>query len=118
MSKHQPADTAARRLVETLVLNGVDRVFCVPGESYLAVLDALYDVRDKIEVVACRHEAARSIEDILARRSRALFLDAGAADACIGRVGEIVVEELQLPEELLPGMVAQAEQSARRFQLS
>ena len=57
MSKHQPADTAARRLVETLVLNGVDRVFCVPGESYLAVLDALHDVRDKIEVVACRHEA-------------------------------------------------------------
>jgi acetolactate synthase-1/2/3 large subunit len=57
LSKHQPADTAARRLVETLVLNGVDRVFCVPGESYLAVLDALHDVRDKIEVVACRHEA-------------------------------------------------------------
>jgi len=55
--KAQAPDTAARRLVETLVLNGVDRVFCVPGESYLAVLDALYDVRDKIEVVACRHEA-------------------------------------------------------------
>ncbi len=53
----QPPDTAARRLVDTLVLNGVDRVFCVPGESYLAVLDALHDVRDRIEVVACRHEA-------------------------------------------------------------
>ena len=55
--KPQAPDTAARRLVETLVLNGVDRVFCVPGESYLAVLDALHDVRDRIEVVACRHEA-------------------------------------------------------------
>lgn len=53
----QPADTAARRIVETLVMNGVDRVFCVPGESYLAVLDALADVRDRIEVIACRHEA-------------------------------------------------------------
>jgi acetolactate synthase-1/2/3 large subunit len=53
----QPADTAARRLVETLVMNGIDRVFCVPGESYLAVLDALADVRDRIEVIACRHEA-------------------------------------------------------------
>ena len=49
--------SSARRLVETLVLNGVDKVFCVPGESYLAVLDALYDVRDKIEVIVCRHEA-------------------------------------------------------------
>ena len=53
----QAANTAARRLVETLVMNGVTRVFCVPGESYLAVLDALADVRDKIEVIACRHEA-------------------------------------------------------------
>lgn len=55
--KNQPEDTAARRLVETLVMNGVDRVFCVPGESYLAVLDALADVRDRIQVVTCRHEA-------------------------------------------------------------
>lgn len=48
---------SARRLVETLVMNGVDKVFCVPGESYLAVLDALADVADDIEVVVCRHEA-------------------------------------------------------------
>jgi acetolactate synthase-1/2/3 large subunit len=53
----QASDTAARRLVETLVVNGIDRVFCVPGESYLAVLDALADVRDRIQVVTCRHEA-------------------------------------------------------------
>jgi acetolactate synthase-1/2/3 large subunit len=53
----QPHNTAARRIVETLVMNGVDRVFCVPGESYLAVLDALADVRDRIQVIACRHEA-------------------------------------------------------------
>ena len=53
----QPQGTAARRIVETLVMNGIDRVFCVPGESYLAVLDALADVRDRIQVIACRHEA-------------------------------------------------------------
>ena len=53
----QASDTAARRLVDTLVANGVDHVFCVPGESYLAVLDALYDVRDRIKLVICRHEA-------------------------------------------------------------
>jgi len=56
-SKTQPDGVAARRLVETLVMNGVDRVFCVPGESYLAVLDALADVRDRIQVITCRHEA-------------------------------------------------------------
>ena len=50
-------NTAARRLVERLLAHGVDRVFCVPGESYLAVLDALADVTDRISVIACRHEA-------------------------------------------------------------
>jgi acetolactate synthase-1/2/3 large subunit len=49
--------TAAHRLVEALVVNGVSHVFCVPGESYLAVLDALADVRDRITVITCRHEA-------------------------------------------------------------
>ena len=53
----QPQNTAARRLVDTLVMNGIDTVFCVPGESYLAVLDALADVKDKIRVITCRHEA-------------------------------------------------------------
>lgn len=50
--------TAARHLVDALVMNGVTHVFCVPGESYLAVLDALYDVRDRIRLIACRHEAS------------------------------------------------------------
>ncbi|MET1113660.1 MAG: thiamine pyrophosphate-dependent enzyme [Comamonas sp.] len=46
---------AADLLVETLALHGVNRVFCVPGESYLSVLDALSE-RDDIETVTCRHE--------------------------------------------------------------
>ncbi|HTZ80842.1 MAG TPA: thiamine pyrophosphate-dependent enzyme [Stellaceae bacterium] len=46
----------AQLLVAELAAHGVDRVFCVPGESYLAVLDALYDER-RIEVVTCRHES-------------------------------------------------------------
>ena len=50
--------TGARLLVDSLVANGVSRVFCVPGESYLAVLDALYDVPEQIETIVCRHEAA------------------------------------------------------------
>jgi acetolactate synthase-1/2/3 large subunit len=48
--------TAAQLVVAELVAHGVDRVFCVPGESYLAVLDALYDER-RIDVVTCRHES-------------------------------------------------------------
>ncbi|MCO6058058.1 thiamine pyrophosphate-binding protein [Pseudomonas sp. MOB-449] len=43
-------------LVDALRINGVERAFCVPGESYLAVLDALYDARDQIDLVVCRQE--------------------------------------------------------------
>src|ERR1700749_200430 len=49
---------AAQRLVEVLLAEDVSHVFCVPGESYLAVLDALAGVRDRIQVICCRHEAA------------------------------------------------------------
>lgn len=50
--------TGAEALVRVLLAQRVSHVFCVPGESYLAVLDALWDVRDKIRVITCRHEAA------------------------------------------------------------
>lgn len=47
--------TAAKVLVDTLALHGVDRMFCVPGESYISVFDALRD--DPVfQVVTCRHE--------------------------------------------------------------
>ena len=35
--------TGGQLIVEALQANGVKRISCVPGESYLAVLDALYD---------------------------------------------------------------------------
>jgi acetolactate synthase-1/2/3 large subunit len=47
--------TGARILVDQLVVHGVDTVFCVPGESYIAALDALRDV--PIRLVVARHEA-------------------------------------------------------------
>ncbi|MGK0544850.1 thiamine pyrophosphate-dependent enzyme [Halomonas cupida] len=47
--------SAAEALVEQLSSLGADRVFCVPGESYLAALNAMYQ-HHQIEVIACRHE--------------------------------------------------------------
>lgn len=43
-------------LVDALAAHQVDRVFGVPGESYLAVLDAFYNARNKIEFTICRQE--------------------------------------------------------------
>ena len=64
---------------------------------------------------AIRHEAARTVEDILARRTRALFLDAAAAATTIERVAEIFAEELGLAPEKLAAMIASAHENARRF---
>jgi acetolactate synthase I/II/III large subunit len=50
--------TGGRILVDQLELNGADLAFCVPGESYLPVLDALYDT--PIRLVTCRHEQGAS----------------------------------------------------------
>ena len=47
-------------LVQSLLVQGVDHVFCVPGESHLPVLDGLYDVRDRIRLIVCRHESGAS----------------------------------------------------------
>ena len=47
--------TGGRILVDQLVIQGADRIFTVPGESFLAVLDALHDV-PKIETIICRQE--------------------------------------------------------------
>ena len=46
-----------RILVDALRLHGVDRLFCVPGESFLDVLDALYDTPE-IQVIVTKHEGA------------------------------------------------------------
>ncbi|WP_414447378.1 thiamine pyrophosphate-binding protein [Burkholderia sp. 22PA0099] len=48
-----------RLLVDALVRNGADTVYCVPGESYLPVLDALYDTPG-IATITTRHEGAAS----------------------------------------------------------
>jgi acetolactate synthase I/II/III large subunit len=46
--------TGGQIVVDQLELNGADLAFCLPGESYLTVLDALYD--SPIRLVTCRHE--------------------------------------------------------------
>ena len=57
----KPSDTTLARtggqlLVDALKVHGVDHVFGVPGESYLAALDAFHDATEKIRFVICRQE--------------------------------------------------------------
>ncbi|HEY8554466.1 MAG TPA: thiamine pyrophosphate-binding protein, partial [Burkholderiales bacterium] len=52
------ARTGGQILVDQLKIHGVRHAFCVPGESYLAVLDALYDARSDIRLIVARHDGA------------------------------------------------------------
>jgi acetolactate synthase-1/2/3 large subunit len=51
--------SGGRILADALVRNGVERAFCVPGESYLALLDALYG--GPIAVTVCRQEGGAAM---------------------------------------------------------
>ncbi len=51
--------TGGQILVDQLIAQGVDRLTCVPGESYLAVLDALHDA--SIDVLICRNEGGAAM---------------------------------------------------------
>src|SRR5919201_4149131 len=51
--------SGGRAVVEALLAAGVDHAFCVPGESFLGLLDALYDT-PRIRVIATRHEGGAS----------------------------------------------------------
>lgn len=51
--------TGGQLIVEALKANGVQRISCVPGESFLAVLDALHD--SDIKVLVCRQEGGAAM---------------------------------------------------------
>jgi acetolactate synthase-1/2/3 large subunit len=59
MSETAQVRNGGRVLVDALARNGADTVYCVPGESYLAVLDALHDAHG-IRTITTRHEGAAS----------------------------------------------------------
>ena len=47
-------------LIDQLALNGIEKVFCVPGESYLAALDGLYQ-SNSIKTIICRQEGGAAM---------------------------------------------------------
>src|SRR5690606_20764085 len=57
--KEKRMKTGGQLIVDALVANGVKRIACVPGESYLAVLDALHDT--DIDTLVCRQEGGAAM---------------------------------------------------------
>jgi acetolactate synthase-1/2/3 large subunit len=59
MRSNDGTRTGGQILIDQLAVHGVRHAFCVPGESYLAALDAFYD--SKIALTICRHESGAAM---------------------------------------------------------
>jgi len=113
------ARTGGQVLVDQLVIHGADVMFCVPGESYLAVLDALYDVRDRVRLVNARHEAgaanmAEAYGKLTGRPGVALVTR--GPGACHAAIGVHTAAQDSTPMILLVGQIARGSTDREAFQ--
>jgi len=110
--------TGGRVLIDALVNNGVDRVFCVPGESYLAALDALQDT-PSISVHVARNEGgAAYMADAFAKltgRPGVCFVTRGPG-ATNASGGVHVAFQDSTPMVLLIGQVGRSDRDREAFQ--
>ncbi|MDB5839245.1 MAG: Acetolactate synthase large subunit [Herminiimonas sp.] len=110
--------SGGRILVDALRLHGTDRVFCVPGESYLDVLDALYDYPE-IETVVCKHEGAAAdmaeADGKLTGRPGICFVTRGPG-ATHASVGVHIAQQDSTPMILFVGQVAREHRGREAFQ--
>jgi acetolactate synthase-1/2/3 large subunit len=110
--------SGGRILVDALRTHGVDRVFCVPGESYLDVLDALHDYPD-IEIIVTKHEGAAAnmaeADGKLTGRPGICFVTRGPG-ATHASIGLHIAAQDSTPMILFIGQVAREHRGREAFQ--
>jgi len=109
--------TGGQLVVEALEANGVERVYCVPGESYLAVLDALHDSR--IETIVCRQEGGAAMmadtHGRLTGRPGICFVTRGPG-ATNASAGIHIAMQDSIPMILFIGQIARKARDREAFQ--
>ena len=111
--------TGGQILVDQLVLHGADTAFCVPGESYLEVLDALFDARDSIRLINARHEAgAANMADAYGKLTGkpGICMVTRGPGACHAAVGVHTAFQDSTPMILLIGQVGRDMMDREAFQ--
>lgn len=113
-ARRQPAAVA---LVDWLEARGVERVYCVPGESYLPLLDALLD--SPIELVVCRHESGAgfaALGDAIATGRPGVYAVSRGPGATNGSIAVHAAKQDGVPLLMLVGQVARHEIGRHAFQ--
>jgi acetolactate synthase-1/2/3 large subunit len=117
--KARIARPGGRVLADALVVQGIDHVFAVPGESYLDVLDGLYAVRDRLKLITCRFEAGAvdmaEAYGKLTGRPAAAMVTRGPG-ACHGAIGVHIARQDSTPLLLFVGQIPFAETDRESFQ--
>jgi acetolactate synthase-1/2/3 large subunit len=118
MTAH-PARMGGHILADALVANGATHVFAVPGESYLDLLDGLYNQRNRIELVTCRFEAGAvhmaEAQGKLTGRPGVAVVTRGPG-ACHAAIGVHVAQQDSTPLVLLVGQIPVSETDRESFQ--
>jgi acetolactate synthase I/II/III large subunit len=108
---------AADQIVRTLEAHGVARVYCVPGESYLTLLDALYG--SSIQVIVCRHEGGAGFMACAEAKltgKPAVVLASRGPGATNASIAIHMANQDGLPVILMLGQVAREERTRGVFQ--
>ena len=109
--------TGGQIVLDQLAANGIDAAFCVPGESFLALLDALYDAPTRL--ITCRHEAAAANMAVaygkLTGRPGVCLVTRGPG-ATQASVGVHTAAQDSAPMLLLVGQVSRAVRGREAFQ--
>ncbi len=110
--------TGGRILVDQLLVHGADMAFCVPGESYLEVLDALYD-SPQIRLINARHEAgAANMAEAYGKLTGkpGIAMVTRGPGACHAAVGVHTAFQDSTPMILIVGQVAREAMDREGFQ--
>jgi acetolactate synthase I/II/III large subunit len=118
MSEGRNTRTGGQILIDQLRVHGVDMVFCVPGESFLAALDAFHDHLE-IKLVTCRHEAAAAnmaeVYGKLTGRPGVVFVTRGPG-ACHASIGLHTAFQDSSPVVIFIGQVGRSMSEREAFQ--
>lgn len=109
---------AAEALRDALVDLGADRIFCVPGESYLTFLDALHGF-SHLQTVICRHEGGAglmAVGDAKLTGKPGIVAVSRGPGATNASIAVHLAEQDAVPLILLVGQVARHERGRGAFQ--
>jgi len=110
--------TAAEALIEFLAAQGIDRAFCVPGESYIALLDALH-AHPRMDLVTCRSEGGAgfmAVADGKMTGKPGVVLVSRGPGACNASIAVHTAEQDAVPLILLIGQVEKRDLRRNAFQ--